>query len=155
MYIFRYFWKIIEEYWKALALYHDYNIQNDEYKGMPPDNLELVKSAKCQGFKFNVSDNSHFVISYDMNQKDNKIKEQQKFEKLYQIEFSSDRKRESVLVKEGSLYKLYIKGADSITEERLDDSTPQNVLEKARYLVNLFSSKGYRTLYVAMRILIG
>ena len=145
--------KIIEEYWKALALCHDCNIQNGEYIGMSPDNLELVKSAKLQGFKFDVSDNAHFIITYDMNEKDNKYKEQQKFEKLCQIEFTSDRKRESVLVKEGSLYKLYIKGADSIIEERLDDSTPPNILEKARYFVNLFSSKGYRTLYIAMRIL--
>ena len=145
--------KLIEEYWKALALCHDCNIQNGEYIGMSPDNLELVKSAKLQGFKFDVSDNAHFVITYDMNEKDNKYIDQQKFEKLCQIEFSSDRKRESVLVKEGSLYKLYIKGADSIIEERLDQSTPSNVLERARYFVNLFSAKGYRTLYIAMRIL--
>jgi len=143
--------KIIEEYWKALALCHDCNIQNGEYIGMSPDNLELVKSAKVQGFKFDVSDNSHFILAYETNEKNNF--EQQKFEKLCQIEFNSDRKRESVLVKEGSLYKLYIKGADSIIEERLDESTPSAVLEKARYFVNLFSSKGYRTLYVAMRIL--
>ena len=143
--------KIIEEYWKALALCHDCNIQNGEYIGMSPDNLELVKSAKLQGFKFDVSDNSHFILAYETNEKNNF--EQQKFEKLCQIEFNSDRKRESVLVKEGSLYKLYIKGADSIIEERLDESTPSAVLEKARYFVNLFSSKGYRTLYVAMRIL--
>ena len=145
--------KIIEEYWKALALCHDCNLQNGEYIGMSPDNLELVKCAKLQGFKFDISDNSHFVITYDMNEKEKKIIEHEKFEKLCQIEFSSDRKRESVLVKEGSLYKLYIKGADSIIEERLDDSTPSSVLERARYFVNLFSSKGYRTLYIAMRIL--
>ena len=145
--------KIIEEYWKALSLCHDCNIQNGEYIGMSPDNLELVKSAKLQGFKFDVSDSSHLVITYDMNEKDKNYKEQIKFEKLCQIEFSSDRKRESVLVKEGSLYKLYIKGADSIIEERLDESTPSSVLERARYFVNLFSAKGYRTLYIAMRIL--
>ena len=145
--------KIIEEYWKALSLCHDCNIQNGEYIGMSPDNLELVKSAKSQGFKFDVSDSSHFVITFDMNEKEKKYKEQIKFEKLCQIEFSSDRKRESVLVKEGSLYKLYIKGADSIIEERLDESTPSSVLERARYFVNLFSAKGYRTLFVAMRIL--
>ena len=147
--------KIIEEYWKALALCHDCNIQNGEYIGMSPDNLELVKSAKLQGFKFDVSDNSHFVLTYETNEKNNQYFEHQKFEKLCQIEFNSDRKRESVLVKEGSLYKLYIKGADSIIEERLDESTPSSVLERARYFVNLFSSKGYRTLYVAMRLLSG
>ena len=143
--------KIIEEFWKGLALCHDCNIQNGEYIGMSPDNLELVKSAKLQGFKFDISDNNHFVLTYET--KENNNFENEKFEKLCQIEFNSDRKRESVLVKEGSLYKLYIKGADSIIEERLDESTPSSVLERARYFVNLFSSKGYRTLYVAMRIL--
>ena len=147
--------KIIEEYWKAIALCHDCNIQNGEYIGMSPDNLELVKSAKLQGFKFDISGSSDkFLLSYITDdEKNNKIIEQQKFENKYKIEFSSDRKRESVLVKEGSLNKLYIKGADSIIEPRLDKNTPSSVLEKARYFVNLFSAQGYRTLYIAMKIL--
>jgi len=36
------------------------------------------------------------------------------------IEFSSDRKRMSVLVKEDGVYKLYTKGADSVILERLN-----------------------------------
>ena len=190
--------KIIEEFWKALALCHDCNIQNGEYIGMSPDNIELVKSARLQGFKFDESaSTSKLTISYniaDINNKDNNkenikenIKEKesktssnyfnlkrnnsinsinnnnenlltktihkQTFEKLHHIEFSSDRKRESILVKEGNYYKLYIKGADSIIEELLDKSTPPAVLEKSRYFVNLFSSQGYRTLFIAMRLL--
>ena len=145
--------KLIEEYWKALALCHDCTIQNGEYIGMSPDNLELVKSASLQGFKFDVSENNtQFLLSYISPDKDSNIKEQQRFGKLRQIEFSSDRKRESVIVKEGSLYKLYIKGADSIIEERLDESTPAEVLERSRYFVNLFSAQGYRTLYIAMKV---
>ena len=186
--------KIIEEFWKALALCHDCNIQNGEYIGMSPDNIELVKSARLQGFKFDESDStSNFIITYnianlaminnkdalkenkpttnnnnDFNLKRNnsinsinnnneslltKTIHKQTFEKLCHIEFTSDRKRESVFVKEGNFYKLYIKGADSIIEEILDDSTPPSVLEKSRYFVNLFSSQGYRTLFVAMRLL--
>ena len=145
--------KLIEEFWKALALCHDCSIQNGEYIGMSPDNLELVKSARLQGFKFDVSDNNtQFLISYLSPENDSKFNDQQRFEKLRQIEFSSDRKRESVIVKEGSLYKLYIKGADSIIEERLDESTPSEVLERSRYFVNLFSAQGYRTLYIAMKV---
>ena len=145
--------KLIEEYWKALALCHDCSIQNGEYIGMSPDNLELVKSASLQGFKFDVSDNNtQFLLSYISPENNEKYKDQQRFGKLRQIEFSSDRKRESVIVKEGSLYKLYIKGADSIIEERLDESTPTEVLERSRYFVNLFSAQGYRTLYIAMKI---
>ena len=145
--------KLIEEYWKALALCHDCSIQNGEYIGMSPDNIELVKSASLQGFKFDVSENNtQFLISYLNPETNENIKEQQRFEKLRQIEFSSDRKRESVIVKEGSMYKMYIKGADSIIEERLDKSTPKEVLEKSRYFVNLFSAQGYRTLYIAMKV---
>ena len=102
---------------------------------------------------FDVSDNNtQFLISYLSPENDSKFNDQQRFEKLRQIEFSSDRKRESVIVKEGSLYKLYIKGADSIIEERLDESTPSEVLERSRYFVNLFSAQGYRTLYIAMKV---
>ena len=145
--------KLIEEFWKALALCHDCSIQNGEYIGMSPDNLELVKSACLQGFKFDVSENNtQFLLSYLSPENDSNIKDQQRFEKLRQIEFSSDRKRESVIVKEGSLYKMYIKGADSIIEERLDESTPSEVLERSRYFVNLFSAQGYRTLYIAMKV---
>ena len=191
--------KIIEEFWKALALCHDCNIQNGEYIGMSPDNIELVKSARLQGFKFDESvSTSNYTITYNIydnnitsnkeNNKENKDNRpninnnsnyfnlkrnnsinsinnnnenlltrtihKQTFEKLRHIEFTSDRKRESVFVKEGNLYKLYIKGADSIIEELLDNnSTPPGVLEKSRYFVNLFSSEGYRTLFLAMRLL--
>ena len=145
--------KLIEEYWKALALCHDCTIQNGEYIGMSPDNIELVKSASLQGFKFDVSEsNTQFLISYINPEDNSNIKEMQRFEKLRQIEFSSDRKRESVIVKEGSIYKMYTKGADSIIEERLDESTPKEVLEKSRYYVNLFSAQGYRTLFIAMKV---
>ena len=145
--------KLIEEFWKALALCHDCTIQNGEYIGMSPDNIELVKSASLQGFKFDVSENNtQFLISYINPETNENIKQQQRFEKLRQIEFSSDRKRESVIVKEGSMYKMYTKGADSIIEERLDNSTPKEILEKSRYFVNLFSAQGYRTLFVAMKV---
>ena len=50
------------------------------------------------------------------------------------------------------MYKMYIKGVDSIIEERLDNSTPIEILEKSRYFVNLFSVQDYRTLFVAMKV---
>ena len=81
--------KLIEEYWKALALCHDCSIQNGEYIGMSPDNIELVKSASLQVFKFDVSENNtQFLISYLNPETNENIKEQQRFEKLRQIEFS-------------------------------------------------------------------
>ena len=142
--------KLIKEFWTALATCHDCTIQGGKYIGMSPDNIELVKTAKYQGFTFDLSEsNSKIVLSLgDKHNKMTKI-----YEKVCQIEFSSERKRESVIIKEGNIYKLYIKGADTVIEERLNDSTPKEILDKVKYYVNLFSTKGYRTLFVAMRIL--
>ena len=143
--------KIIEEFWKALSLCHDCNIQNGELIGMNPDNIELVRASKLQGFSFEESEISSQI---KLILGDSKGKSERIFEKLSQLEFSSDRKRESIIVKEGNYYKLYIKGADSIIEERLDtNSFPKEILERSKYFVNLFSAKGYRTLLVGMRIL--
>ena len=143
--------KLIEEFWKALSLCHDCNFQNGEYIGMSPDNLELVKSAALQGFQFDYSENSDELI---LNIGDLRGAKKKVFQKLKKIDFSSDRKRESIILKDGNLIKLYCKGADSIIEERLlNSSFPKEVLQKNKYFVNFFSAKGYRTLYIAMRIL--
>ena len=142
--------KLINEFWTALAVCHDCTIQGGKYIGMSPDNIELVKTAKFQGFSYEISELNNKIILY-IGEKNNKIKKV--YNKVCQIEFSSERKRESVIIKEGNIYKLYIKGADNIIEERLNESTPKEIINKAKYYVNLFSSKGYRTLFVAMRIL--
>ena len=143
--------KLIEEYWKALALCHDCTIHDDEYIGMNPDNIELVKSAKFQGFCFDHSrKRNELVITLG----DERGKQKRIFQKLCTIEFSSERKRESIIVKEGDKIKLYIKGADNAIEERLNNEfTPQEVIDKNKYYVNLFSARGFRTMYVAMKIL--
>ena len=44
--------KLIKEFWTALATCHDCTIQGGKYIGMSPDNIELVKTAKYQGFTF-------------------------------------------------------------------------------------------------------
>lgn len=49
---------------------------------------------------------------------------QRKYEVLRKMEFTSDRKRMSVLLRDplDNKLKLYVKGADSIIKERLDNS---------------------------------
>ncbi|MCQ2817285.1 MAG: phospholipid-translocating P-type ATPase [archaeon] len=142
----------MEEYWQALALCHDCTIQAGEYIGMSPDSIELVKTAKVQGYEF-VEGESNAQVVLDIGEEGNKNKKI--FNKLMNIEFSSERKRESIIVSESNgLIKLYIKGADSIIEERLNtELTPPAVLENTRKFVGLFSAQGYRTLYIGMRVL--
>ena len=171
---------IILQFWTALALCHECSVQtnndgSEDYIGMSPDSIELVKAARLQGYQLTRSVSSKFrriktlaykkkeesfkkfkseVIdeTFDRNEELNN-REVKDFELLNTIPFSSDRKRESVIVKENNMIKLYIKGADTIIEERLSKKTDRNILEKCKECVNFFSSMGYRTLLVGMKIL--
>ena len=172
---------IILQFWIALALCHECSIQNnddgtEDYIGMSPDSIELVKAARLQGYQLTRSISSKIrrlkTLPYIDNHNENKKYKSQEinpknikinsnnreikdFELLNTIPFSSDRKRESVIVKdkENNMIKLYIKGADSIIEERLSKNTNKNILEKCKESVNYFSSLGYRTLLVGMKII--
>lgn len=72
---------------------------------------------------------------------------------LYLIEFSSDRKRETVIVKDKGVIKLYCKGADSIIKARIATNNPHQVLKQGEYYVDKFSKQGYRTLFISMKVL--
>ena len=142
------------EYWQALALCHDCSVQkNDEYFGMSPDSLELVKAAKEAGFIFTMSENNS-IRRIKIKTNSNKIFTKD-FEKLCLIEFSSERKRESIIVKDKitNIIKMYIKGADSIIEKRLSKEVKPEIIKQCKYYVNKFSSLGYRTLLIGMKIL--
>ena len=152
---------LIEQFWYALALCHTCSIQLDEngfeeYTCVSPDSIELVKAARDQGWKFTQS--SSMSIKRIKTFKEQIID----FDKLEIIEFSSDRKRETIIVKErnndsegtnNNIIKLYCKGADSIIEERLSKKTPKNFLKQCKYYVNKFSALGFRTLFIAMKVL--
>ena len=153
---------IIEQFWIALSLCHTCSIQLDqqgkeEYACVSPDSIELVKAAKDQGWKL-IDSGTNNIKRIQLGYNSDKIAD---FERLELIEFSSDRKRETIIVKEkckeednnNSIIKLYCKGADSIIEERLSNKTPKNILNQCKYYVNKFSALGFRTLFIAMKIL--
>jgi magnesium-transporting ATPase (P-type) len=54
--------KLIKEFWTALAVCHDCTIQGGKYIGMSPDNIELVKTAKFQGFSYEISELNNKII---------------------------------------------------------------------------------------------
>ncbi len=156
---------LVEQFWYALALCHTCSIQQnddgkEEYACVSPDSIELVKAARDQGWGLTESGTTsikRIKLGYDDDKNIN-------FERLQLIEFSSDRKRETVIVKEKvddngeesrhkNLIKLYCKGADSIIEERLSKKTPENILKQCKHYVNKFSALGFRTLFIAMKVL--
>lgn len=74
---------------------------------------------------------------------------QEKYEVLALFPFTSDRKRMSIIVRQGNLIKMYIKGADSIIKDRLSKDNQLNLDDE----LNKFSVIGLRTLLVAMRVI--
>ena len=145
---------LIENYWYNLALCHSCSVQiNDEGQEelicVSPDSIELVKTAKAQGFHLTKSETASIkkiILGGDINN----IVE---VELLQLIEFSSDRKRETVIVRDRGIIKLYCKGADSIIKARTSPNTPSQILKQGEYYVDKFSKQGFRTLFVAMKVL--
>ena len=165
---------IITQFWTALALCHDCNIQVDEdgredYIGMSPDSIELIRAARLQGYQLTKAKTSKYrriktesykpeivVKSKEINENkedSNKNSNIQDYELLNIIPFSSDRKRESVIIKDKDLIKLYIKGADTIIEQRLNKDTNKDIISKCKDSVDYFSAQGFRTLLVGMKVL--
>ena len=171
---------IILEFWYSLALCHECNIQEDEegredYIGMSPDSIELVRAARLQGYQLTKGKSSKFrrvkTEYYNENVTKSKTRDNNGMQNGYKTEisennlnakdyevlniiaFTSDRKRESVIVKENNIIRLYIKGADTIIEKRLTKNTNKDILEKCKTSVNYFSSQGYRTLLIGMKVL--
>ena len=119
-------YSIIKEFFTHLAVCHtvlaDYQDEEDDfdivYKAQSPDEAALVTTAKDLGFTFidRVSDE----ISVNVLGKVLKLKI------LNIIEFNSTRKRMTVITRtsEGNII-LYIKGADTVIYERLNDRQEQ------------------------------
>jgi phospholipid-transporting ATPase len=141
---------IIDEYWKALSLAHECGIEERDnnviYTGLSPDDIELVNSAAAQGYVYTKSDSN--VV-----RKVNIAGKERQFELLNLIEFNSDRKRLSVVVRDNDKIKLYIKGADTEIKKKLSKNTRSQFLDQANTYVEYFSNKGFRTLFVAMKLL--
>ena len=138
----------INEFWTALALTNECMIkyEKDEIKYMctSPDDLELIKTAKSQGYK---------LIETSIDTKTIKVGDKKnKYQVLRVLGFSSERKRMSIIVKNEKGIRLYIKGADCEISKRLSKRSLKNenfqIISKG--LIE-FSKKGLRTLMVAFR----
>ena len=138
----------INEFWKALALTNECIVKEDKgeikYMGTSPDDLELVKAAMQQGYK---------LVNTTINTKTIRIAGiDYSYEILKVLGFSSERKRMSIIVKDNSGIKLYIKGADCEISKRLSKRSIEN--ENFKTISNgliEFSKKGLRTLMIAYR----
>lgn len=67
------------------------------------------------------------------------------------FEFNSNRKRMSIIIKDGNSYKLYIKGADNVIKSRLNTNIDQPYLQTVEKKIDKFSKLGLRTLLIAFK----
>ena len=127
-----------------LACCHSVIVEENEYRAASPDELALVSAAKYFGCKFTGRDE-------DGNMEISSFGEIIKVKVLAVIEFSSDRKRMTVVVEmPDNSVKVLCKGADNIMLSRSNpDEFSQDTLEN----IFTFSKEGLRTLVLAERTL--
>ncbi|KAJ3342262.1 hypothetical protein HDU93_002735 [Gonapodya sp. JEL0774] len=127
------------------------------YQAQSPDESALVSAARDSGFTFLARKQAEILLDF--------MGTQLKYRVLQVIEFSSDRKRMSVVVQtDTGLILLLCKGADSVIFERLSGSDGLNPMHREMKLffedetllhLEQFASEGLRTLCIAYRVISG
>ncbi|XP_029458429.1 phospholipid-transporting ATPase IB [Rhinatrema bivittatum] len=134
----------IKEFLTLLAVCHTVVPEKSEntiiYQASSPDEGALVKAAKKLGYTFTARTPESVIIDA--------MGKEQRYRLLNVLEFSSNRKRMSVIVRTpaGNL-RLYCKGADNVIFERLSESS--QYMEETLIHLELFASEGLRTLCLA------
>lgn len=115
------------------------------YQAASPDEGALVRGAAEIGFKFTTRTPQHVYI--------NALGEQEKYEILNVLEFTSDRKRMSVIVRcPNGKIKLYTKGADTVITERLAEGVTDAMFDQTMQHLEHFAMLGLRTLCCASAV---
>merc|ERR1719312_855354 len=143
----------IREFLTLLTVCHTVIPEEDDdgviiYNAASPDEKALVEGAEVFGYKFVArKPESVRIKTHD--------DEEEEYQVLNVIEFTSARKRMSIIVKTpAGEIKLFIKGADSVILERLGDSREQRKYydETIKHLEE-FARDGLRTLCLAVATL--
>ena len=118
-----------------------------QYQASSPDEMALVSFARSQNYIFLDRTSDDYII-LEIN------KEKIKYKILNILEYSSERKRMSIICENpnGDIYH-YIKGADSTIEKLLKkkENKKNYELEKTKEYLTDFSNHGFRTLMLAYK----
>lgn len=150
---------ILDQFFKCMALCHECMVEHNklgdiDYIGQSPDEIALVDAARHIGYKFGgVKDDEIELKILPFGSDGQRIREL--YEKYCVLEFDSDRKRNSILLRDKKRNKiiLYIKGADNIIKNRLDPRNSPEYLEKINHDLEIYSKRGYRTLLFGFRVI--
>lgn len=118
------------------------------YSGQSPDEVALCTTAARNGFVFVGATQSRMTLQ----QRDGELWRRVEYELLAVLDFSSDRRRMSVIVRDNAgRVQLLCKGADYIVAHRLRSDTARALRDATQDDINAFSRAGLRTLLLASR----
>jgi len=143
--------KNIVEMLIAQALCHTVMVEHENgkssYSASSPDELALVNFAKFCGYEYKGTD-EHNIMTIQAR------RQERTYRLLNVFEFSSDRKRMSIIVEdENQNIILFCKGADSIIFDRLTSNTSIRLRETTNFSLKCFGNEGLRTLLYSSRTL--
>jgi phospholipid-translocating P-type ATPase (flippase) len=120
-----------------------------DYSGASPDEVALCRAAAQNGFAFVGGTETQSVLRV---QRDDETWIEETFERLAVLEFSSDRRRMSVIVRRpDGVVELLTKGADFILSQLLRAGTPTTLKKATDADLSEFAQAGLRTLMLARR----
>ena len=149
----------IEQFLLNIVINHDVLIEkkterNDViYQGVSPDEVTLVSAANELGYTFLSRENNKIVILvYDDEKQEDEMRE---FDVLQKFDFTSERQRSSIIVRDLSNNKImiYIKGSDKKIFAGKGKFSADNIYEISQKHVDQFARQGLRTLCYSFKYL--
>jgi magnesium-transporting ATPase (P-type) len=125
----------------------DSDIGQKSFQGPSPDEVALVQAASEIGIEFMSRVGKEITIAI--------LGEEVKFEILQRFDFTSERGRSSVIVKNSANdeIKLYMKGADNVILKNIDYYSINNLLPLTKEHLDKFAKLGLRTLCYSSKII--
>ncbi|KAL7719530.1 Phospholipid-transporting ATPase [Entamoeba marina] len=137
--------ELSKEFLLCLSLCNTCVTSNEDditYQSSSPDEIALCEAASKNGYKLIEKTQRQSIIEVN--------NQNEAYTTMHILEFSSLRKRMSILVEKNGVYTLYCKGADNIIANLLSEESLE-LSRKIQNQINEFSSEGLRTLFVAKR----
>ncbi|NWX22623.1 AT8B3 ATPase, partial [Aegotheles bennettii] len=137
---------VLREFLRLLALCHTVMVEEKDdqlvYQAASPDEEALVLAARSLGYTFLARTQDTITIS--------ELGKKRTYKVLAMLDFNSDRKRMSVLVRDpqGTI-RLYTKGADTVILERLQRRGPDETFTERA--LDRFAEETLRTLCLASK----
>ena len=149
----------IDQFLLNIVINHDVLIEkktekNDViYQGVSPDEVTLVSSANELGYTFVSRQNNKIIVFiYDDEKNEDQKRE---FEILQKFDFTSERQRSSIIVRDllNNKIILYIKGSDRKIFSGKDKFSSENIYEISQKHLDQFARQGLRTLCYSFKYL--